>query len=224
MPTNDAPPGRVDRADRVTSRHFTAAMLADTAYMTEVVFPDLVKAGLLRDTRRDVLRLLALTEHVLEPGTARDPTNPGALFAHNLRLQRWYGTDANDLAAEKRLIAHERAHAPAPPRSDAPPVLSDDARFVDLAQRVLRQDGWRGDPFLAVKMPYPEWTRERWDNAVGELAHAQHAWKQVNPLSRLRELVMEDGQASPCPEAGEPCPECGAKGWACLCSDAADIT
>jgi hypothetical protein len=198
-------------------------MLADTAYMTEVVFPDLVKAGLLRDTRRDVLRLLALTEHVLEPGTALDPTNPGALFAHDLRLQLWYGTDANDLAAEKRLIAHERANAPAPPRSDAPPVLSDDARFVEDVMRRLPPD-WRDRPFLAVKLHNPEWTRERWDNAVGELAHSQRAWKRGNALSRLTELGMEDWQASPCPEAREACPECGEEGEACLCPDAADLT
>jgi hypothetical protein len=112
-------------------------------------------------------------------------------------LQLWYGTDANDLAAEKRLIAHERANAPPPPRSDASPVLSDDARFVEDVLRRLPPD-WRDRPFLAVKLHDPTWTLERWDTACSELAQAQHHWKQVNALSRLTEVdIMEDWRVPP---------------------------
>jgi len=49
-------------------------------------------------------------------------------------------------------------------------ALSDDARFVLLAPQVLRQAGWRGEPFLAVKMQDPTWTRDRWEAAQAELA------------------------------------------------------
>jgi len=43
--------------------------------------------------------------------------------------------------------------------------LSDDARVVLLAPQVLRQAGWRGEPFLGVKLQDPTWTRARWEQA-----------------------------------------------------------
>jgi len=43
--------------------------------------------------------------------------------------------------------------------------LSDDARLVLLAPQVLRQAGWRGEPFLGVKLHDPTWTRARWEQA-----------------------------------------------------------
>jgi hypothetical protein len=33
------------------------------------------------------------------------------------------------------------------------------------------------------------WTRERWDNAVGELDHARRVWHQGNVLNRLGDLT-----------------------------------
>ena len=47
--------------------------------------------------------------------------------------------------------------------------LSDDARFALLAPQVLRQAGWRGEPFLGVKLHDPTWTRERWEQAQAAL-------------------------------------------------------
>ena len=58
--------------------------------------------------------------------------------------------------------------------------LSDEARFVDLAQRVLRQAGWRGAPFLAVKLQYPEWTLQRWEHAQAELEQWRLQQAQAN--------------------------------------------
>jgi hypothetical protein len=46
---------------------------------------------------------------------------------------------------------------------------------VLLAEQVLRQAGWQGDPFLAVTMQYPTWTRVRWDQAQEALAQWQQA-------------------------------------------------
>jgi hypothetical protein len=43
--------------------------------------------------------------------------------------------------------------------------LSDDARLVLLAEQILRQAGWRGEPFLGVKLQDPTWTRARWEQA-----------------------------------------------------------
>ena len=47
--------------------------------------------------------------------------------------------------------------------------LSDDARLVLLAPQVLRQAGWRGEPFLGIKLQDPTWTRTRWEQAEAEL-------------------------------------------------------
>ena len=63
-----------------------------------------------------------------------------------------------------------RTRAPA----TAPEVsLSDDARFVLRAEQVLRQAGWRCEPFLGVKLVDPTWTRARWEQAQAALAQWQ---------------------------------------------------
>ena len=81
-------------------------------------------------------------------------------------------------------------------KATAPEVsLSDDARFVLRAEHVLRQVGWRGDPFLGVKLVDPAWTRARWDQAQAALAQWQRqqgesvgqaaGWRrEEQPLSR----------------------------------------
>jgi hypothetical protein len=183
----------------IAAHHFTREQLEDTAYLVEVVFPGAVKARLCHDHWHDLLQVLTLADHALL--TAQDPTNPGAQFAANLRQPRWYGSEANEATARVRYKLYEdgQVHrAPPPPPPSPPPALSDDARFVDLARRVLQQDGWRDDPFIAVKKQYSEWTRARWDTACSELAQAQHHWQQVHALSRLTEVgIMEDWRVPP---------------------------
>ena len=66
--------------------------------------------------------------------------------------------------------------------------LSDDARFVDLAQRVLWQAGWRGTPFLAVKLQYPAWTLPRWEHAQVELTQWRLLQAQANARGQLAGL------------------------------------
>src|SRR3989442_5624924 len=51
--------------------------------------------------------------------------------------------------------------------------LSDDARFVLLAEQILRQAGWRGELFLGVKLQDPTWTRDRWEHAQVELTQGR---------------------------------------------------
>ena len=67
-------------------------------------------------------------------------------------------------------------------------------RFVLRAEQVLRQAGWRGELFLGVKLVDPTWTRERWERAAAELAHAQAAWQHANALNHLGDL-MDVGDA-----------------------------
>jgi hypothetical protein len=57
---------------------------------------------------------------------------------------------------------------------------------------VLRQVGWRGEPFLRVKLHDPTWTRDRWEQAQAELA--QWRLRQAQQRRSLRALgeVAED--------------------------------
>jgi hypothetical protein len=65
-----------------------------------------------------------------------------------------------------------------PPGPDA--ALSDDARLALWAEQVLRQAGWRGAPFLGVKLHDPTWTRARWDAAQAALAQ----WRRTPARQR----------------------------------------
>jgi len=76
--------------------------------------------------------------------------------------------------------------------------LSDDARFVLLAPQVLRQAGWRGEPFLGMKLHDPTWTRERWEQAQAELTQWRvrqaQARQQGSRLEALADAPWTDGE------------------------------
>ena len=65
--------------------------------------------------------------------------------------------------------------------------LSDDARFVQRAEQVLRQAGWQGELFLGVKLVDPTWTRARWKQAQATLAQ----WQQRQGRARCPRSGME---------------------------------
>jgi len=66
-------------------------------------------------------------------------------------------------------------------------ALSDDARLVLLAPQVLRQAGWRGEPFLGVKLHDPTWTRARWEQAQAELTQ----WRLQQAQARQQRSGLE---------------------------------
>lgn len=210
-----------------TLRHILPEDLQDTGRLL-VLLDEARGQGLIGQAPADRLTFCAMAAHALRVGE----DNPCGLFYRLLHAEklRLYLSDADDEAARARLNAYdygidEQRRFPPQPAASEPPILSDDARFVDLARRVLGQDGWRGDPFIAVKMQYPEWTRERWDKAVCELGQYQLAWKQAKALRRLGELGREeDGLASLATGPMEHCPECGEEGPACACLDVEDLS
>jgi len=53
---------------------------------------------------------------------------------------------------------------------------------------------WRGEPFLAVKMQDPTWTRDRWEAAQAELA--QWRLRQAQQRRSLRALGERLGEAA----------------------------
>jgi len=91
-----------------------------------------------------------------------------------LRDRRWEVITQEDEDRARTLL---REHADGPcrwgtraPVAAVPEMpLSDDARVVLLAPQVLRQAGWRGEPFLGVKLYDPTWTLVRWEQTQAEL-------------------------------------------------------
>lgn len=224
QPAVDIPRGgQAQRKPPLATRHFSRETLQDTGQLVDI-FNDGVEEGLWTNSEPNKLSVVRLAEHAL--ATAKDPQNPGAQFAENLRHQRWYGSEADDDAAQRRIKRHggidpqQRAQ---PPPTSEPPPLSKDAWGAHELQRELARQGVHVDVFEQLHRADPAyWTDEHCHTIARELAHSQHAWKQGIALLRLGELGMEDGQALPCPEAVELCPECGENVWACLCADAAE--
>ena len=123
--------------------------------------------GWLRGGEAEQLNVVAAAVHAQRVGQA-----PCRLFVALLRDRRWEVITQED---EDQAHALLRAQRDGPRRRLGPPAarpevpLSDDARLVLLAPQVLRQAGWRGEPFLGVKLQDPTWTRARWEQAQAEL-------------------------------------------------------
>jgi len=144
--------------------------------------------GWVTGSEADRLHVVAAAVHARRVG--RDACR---LFVALLRDRRWEViTQEDEDTAQWRL--RDYLYGPAPreqPAAIAPASavpLSDDARFVDLAQRVLRQAGWRGAPFLAVKLQYPAWTLQRWEHAQAELTQWRLLQAQANARGQLASL------------------------------------
>jgi hypothetical protein len=144
--------------------------------------------GWLRGGEAEQLNVVAAAVHARRVGQA-----PCRLFVALLRDRRWEVITQEDEDQAHRLL---REHADGPRRRLGPPAarpevpLSDDARLVLLAPQVLRQAGWRGEPFLGVKLQDPTWTRARWEQAQAELtqwrlrqAHARQQGSGLEPLA-----------------------------------------
>jgi hypothetical protein len=151
-------------------RHVMPEDLADTARLL-ALHGQAVGAGLAAASEWGRLRFVAAAEHARAVGTR----NPCGLFARLVRGGLWHFATADDeTAASQRLRRHlhggppERRVEPAPARRPVP-ELSDDARLVREVRAALARAGYRGDAFPQLRRQRPDWTRERWDRAVGEL-------------------------------------------------------
>ncbi len=156
-PTRTPPP---------TLREVTLADLGDVGRLL-ALHQQARARGWLRGGEAEQLNVVAAAVHARRVGQA-----PCRLFVALLRDRRWEMITQEDEDQARRLL---REHADGPRRRLGPPAarpavpLSDDARFVLLAPQVLRQAGWRGEPFLGMKLHDPTWTRERWEQAQAEL-------------------------------------------------------
>ena len=153
----------------------------------------------------DRLHVVATAVHARRVGQA-----PCRLFVALLRDRRWEViTQEDEDTARGWLRDYLYGRAPREvPAATAPPLvpavpLSDDARFVDLAQRVLRQAGWNGALFLAVKLQYPAWTLPRWEQAQAELEQWLLQQAHANARSQLASLGVLLAVEEPWEDAGD---------------------
>jgi hypothetical protein len=161
------PPGKPDL------RHVVPEDLADTGRLLEL-FAQAVAAGLVPASEWGRLRFVAAAEHARAIGVK----NPCGLFAKLVRGGTLhFATEDDGQAASVRIRRHLYGAAPPACRSAAEqggmvrgmPELSEDARLVQSVRAAAARARYRGDPFPLLKRQRPEWTRERWDRAVGEL-------------------------------------------------------
>jgi hypothetical protein len=164
--------------------------LQDTARLL-TLFAQAQTHGLIGTSDSERLIFLGLAEHARVVGSA----NPCGLFAELVRRQCWhFVTDSDEDAAHQRFKAylygtdHQTRGSPQP-HALAQPALSKDAAVVRYLQTQLARAGFDGDVFGLVSRGDASWTRERWENAVGELDQARRLWHQGNMLNRLSDLT-----------------------------------
>jgi hypothetical protein len=143
--------------------------------------------GWLRGGEAERLNVVAAAVHARRVGQ-----EPCRLFVALLRDRRWEVITQDD-EDRARTLLREHADGPYQRRPPAPAAavpempLSDDARVVLLAEQILRQAGWRGEPFLGVKLQDPTWTRARWEQAQAELMQ----WRLRQAQARRRGSGLE---------------------------------
>jgi hypothetical protein len=178
-PAPVAPAARPAAAPVVTSpaagkpelRNVLPDDLKDTGRLLEL-YEQAVGQGLVTASEWDRLRFVAAAEHARVIGTR----NPCGLF---VRLVRGgllhFATGDDEQAASVRLRRHLYGSARAEPGAAersvtrSVPELSADARLVEAVRAAAARARYRGDAFPLLKRAQPEWTRERWDQAVAEL-------------------------------------------------------
>jgi hypothetical protein len=170
--------------------HIVPEDLQETARLL-ILFAQAQTHGLIGTSDSDRLTFLGLAEHARVVGSA----NPCGLFAELVRRQCWhFVTDSDEDAAYQRFKAylygtdHQTRGSPQP-HTLAQPELSKDAAIVRYLQTHLARAGFDGDVFGLVSRDDASWTRERWENAVGELDQGKRLWHQGNRLNRLSDLT-----------------------------------
>lgn len=145
--------------------------LKDTGRLLKL-FEQAVALGLVSSSEADRLRFVAAAEHARAIGTR----NPAGLFVRLVRGGIWtYLTQDDEDAASLRLKHHDFGDpwrsVPVSGRggSSLRAALSEDARVVREIRASLRNAGYRGDPFYALRAHDSSWTRTRWDEALAEL-------------------------------------------------------
>ena len=175
-----------------TLRDVTPADLTDVGRLL-ALWAQAQQRGWLSSSAADRLNVVAAAVHARRMGH-----EPCRLFVALLRDRRWEVITQEDEDTAQRWL-RDALYGPAlrtAPEAAAPPAapavpLSADARYVDAVPCVL-PPAWRDQPFLAVKLQDPTWTRARWEQAQAELTQWRLQQAQANargPLARLGAIL-----------------------------------
>jgi hypothetical protein len=155
-----------------TLKHIVPEDLRDTARLL-VLFEEAKGKGIIGGSESERLIFVATAERARLTAL----TNAPGLFAELVRRRLWHFiTQDDEDRAQKRLREHfygGRGKGRPPVLSSPPASLSKDALFVADVSAKLRQRGFLGDVFSVVSRELPEWTKERWERAEGELSEAR---------------------------------------------------
>jgi hypothetical protein len=164
-----------------TLRDIQPEDLKDTGRLLEL-HQEAVEREFISPSESDRMKFAAGAAHAQAVGA-----KPCKLFAWMVWGKRWeYITQADEDAARIRLKQHfhgirREQPVPAPQAASAP--LSADALLARSVRAALQRAGYRGDPFPLLRREKPEWTRERWDQAVAELEQASRRPLAAKPLA-----------------------------------------
>jgi hypothetical protein len=188
-PASGSPPG-VDegnkKTDSPTIRHIVPEDLRDTERLL-ILFEEAQQKGFIGGSESERLTFISTAEHARFIGS----TNPCGLFAQLIRRRLWHFVTAEDEdAAHRRLKEHFYQSPP----GERPPAhtgerLSDDASFIAALQARLRQRGFHGELFSLLHEERPEWTRERWEQALSELEERQKKRDCAKGLTSALDLL-----------------------------------
>jgi hypothetical protein len=174
-----------------------------------VVYIQAIARGEIGRSDADRLKFCAEAKHALRCGA-----DPQALFADNLRHQRWQYDQTDEDTARRQLTAHlygieEQRTAPPLPASE-PPTLSKDAWCVRELQRDLARHGVQGDVWAHLHRENPtHWTDEHCHTIARELARYQQACQHATALGRLGEIGPEENWPTGLWSDDAECAECG---------------
>jgi hypothetical protein len=152
--------------------HIVPADLQDTSRLL-ALYEQAVDHGLVNRSINDRLNFIAAAEHARIVGSH----NPCGLFAELVRRKRYeFVTQSDEDRAQQRLKLFDFGDprqrqplaSPCPPSS-----LSKDAVIMQALLRILREIGYRGDPFEQLHTVCPDWTRARYVHAMRDITAVQ---------------------------------------------------
>jgi hypothetical protein len=176
------------KTENPTLRHIVPDDLTDTGRLLRL-FDEAQAQGLIGGSESERLTFVATAERA----RLRAITNAPGLFAELVRRRLWhFVTQDDEDRAHQRLREHfhgGREEGRALVLKHPSGALSKDALFVADVSTRLRRQGFTGDGFAAVSRELPDWTRERWERASGELAAAKQQ-RAGNAMSRAADFSL----------------------------------
>ena len=158
------------------------------------LFEDAVTRGVLRDTQADRLTFLSAVARTLQKATH----NTGGFLRRLIESPDYRGfiTQSDEDTARRWLRESEGVIQPGPMAEpeEALPTLSNDALTVQILLQDLERAGYTGrHPLTLIQRSgyLSDWTRERWDQAVFDIADVHRASQSMpSDIGQVMEVIV----------------------------------